>query len=75
MEFFSRGLELGNQVYMQYEQTSSGPRELSLKVLDMGMGQERNAWFTKGKTTSYEVTFPTVVKWLEQHTGIRTDAE
>ncbi|MFT4309936.1 MAG: alanine--tRNA ligase [Candidatus Woesearchaeota archaeon] len=73
IEFFSRGLELGNQVYMQYEQTPNGPRELSLKVLDMGMGQERNAWFTKGKTTSYEVAFPTVMKWLHQNTGIKYD--
>jgi alanyl-tRNA synthetase len=74
MEFFSRGLELGNQVYMQYEQADSGARELPLRVLDMGMGQERNAWFTKGKTTSYEVTFPTVVKWLEKETHSKADA-
>ncbi len=73
MEFFSRGLELGNQVYMQFEQTESGSRELKLKVLDMGMGQERNAWFTKGKTTSYETTFPTVVSWLKKQTNIKLD--
>ena len=52
MEFFSRGLELGNQVYMLYEQTSAGNKDLSLKVLDMGMGHERNAWFTQGSSTS-----------------------
>ncbi len=75
IEFFSRGLELGNQVYMQYEQTNTGSRELKLKVLDMGMGQERNAWFTKGKTTSYETTFPTVVSWLKKNTSIKLDVE
>jgi len=73
MEFFSRGLELGNQVYMLYEQTPTGPKELKLKVLDMGMGHERNSWFTKGTTTSYETTFPTVCKFLKQKTGIKVD--
>ncbi len=75
MEYFSRGLELGNQVYMLYEQTPSGPRELPLKVLDMGMGHERNAWFTKGTSTSYETTFPTVSKKLYKLTGIKPEGE
>lgn len=73
MEYFSRGLELGNQVYMMYEVTPSGSRELKLKVLDMGMGHERNAWFTMAKSTSYETTFPTVCKKLYHATGIDVD--
>ncbi len=73
MEYFSRGLELGNQVYMMFEQTPSGYKELNLKVLDMGMGHERNAWFTQGKSTSYETTFPTVIKKLYSLTGIEVD--
>lgn len=73
MEFFSRGLELGNQVYMQFEKTETGLKELNLKVLDMGMGHERNAWFSQGKSTSYETTFPTVCKYLFKKTGIIVD--
>ncbi len=73
MEFFSRGLELGNQVYMSYENTAKGFKELNLKVLDMGMGHERNAWFTKGSSTSYETTFPTVCKKLYKLTGVKVD--
>ena len=73
MEYFSRGLELGNQVYMMYEQTPSGNKELNLKVLDMGMGHERNTWFTQGKSTSYETTFPTVVNKLYAITGVKFD--
>lgn len=72
MEFFSRGLELGNQVYMMYEQTPEGAKELKLKVLDMGMGHERNSWFSQGKSTSYETTFPSVVKKLCKTTGLKT---
>ncbi|MBI2550141.1 alanine--tRNA ligase [Candidatus Woesearchaeota archaeon] len=73
MEFFSRGLELGNQVYMTYETTPHGYKELKLKVLDMGMGQERNAWFTGAAPTSYETTFPTVVKKLQEITGVSVE--
>src|SRR3989338_6108147 len=75
MEYFSRGLELGNQVYMMYEQTPSGNKELDLKVLDMGMGHERNAWFTKGTSTSYETTFPTVCRKLFSISGVKTDPD
>lgn len=73
MEFFSRGLELGNQVYMLYQQTEAGSRELKLKVLDMGMGHERNAWFTAGKSTSYEAVFPKVMQKLYARTSFKAD--
>lgn len=70
MEFFSKGLEIGNQVYMMYEQTAKGPQELKIKVLDMGMGQERPGWYLAGTPTAYEVTFPTVHKELLRQSGI-----
>ncbi|MBL7206020.1 MAG: alanine--tRNA ligase [Candidatus Aenigmarchaeota archaeon] len=73
IEFFSGGLELANQVYMQFKQTQSGHKDLNLKVLDMGLGYERNAWFSVGESTSYEITFPTVMKTLKKITGIEYD--
>lgn len=75
MEYFSRGLELGNQVYMTNEVTPTGIKELKIKVLDMGMGHERNAWFSQGTSTSYETTFPTVVKKLYERTGVKVNHE
>ncbi len=78
MEYFSRGVELGNQVYMMFEQDDdekAGYKELKLKVLDMGMGHERNAWFSQGKGTIYDATFPTVVKRLKELTAVRYDEE
>ncbi len=75
MEFFSRGCELGNQVYMMYEQKESGLRPLDLKVLDMGMGQERNAWFSQGTNTQYDATFPTVVDYIIKETGLKPDKD
>ncbi len=73
IEFFSCGLEISNQVYMQYEITASGNKELNIKVLDMGQGQERAAWFTQGKSTSYETTFPTTIKKLREITKVEYD--
>ncbi|MEM2121502.1 MAG: alanine--tRNA ligase [Candidatus Woesearchaeota archaeon] len=73
MEFFSRGLELGNQVYMTHQITNNGVEPLKLKVLDMGMGHERNTWFSQATPTSYDAVFPKVMKKLFQLTGTEYD--
>ncbi|HUW90512.1 MAG TPA: alanine--tRNA ligase-related protein, partial [Candidatus Nanopelagicaceae bacterium] len=75
LEFFSRGVELFNQVYTMFEQTPDGPRELSLKVLDMGLGQERVAWFSQGTPNIYEATFPYVISKLKDITNVKTHFE
>jgi len=73
MEFFSHGVELGNQVYILYEMTSSGYRELDLKVLDMGAGQERFTWFSQGTPSIYDSVFPTVIDHLYKHSSLEPD--
>jgi alanyl-tRNA synthetase len=73
MEFFSRGVELFNQVYTMFEQTPSGDRPLKLKVLDMGLGMERVAWFSQATPNIYEATFPDVLKKLKQIVNIEMD--
>ncbi|MHC1588142.1 MAG: alanine--tRNA ligase-related protein, partial [Candidatus Syntropharchaeia archaeon] len=46
-----------------------------IRVLDMGMGQERNAWFSQGCETIYDATFPTVIKKLISATGLKVEKE
>ncbi len=75
MEFFSNGIELFNQVYMMYEHHDEGDRELKLKVLDMGLGMERIAWFTQGTATLYDAIFPTVLDYLIENTKVDFDQE
>jgi alanyl-tRNA synthetase len=75
IEIFSRGLELANQVYMQFRQTNEGYADLDIKVLDMGLGYERNVWFSQGKSTSYETTFPPVMAYLRKITGLKEDSD
>ncbi len=79
MEFFSRGLELGNQVYMWFDMSDakdiSEIKPLKIKVLDMGMGQERCCWFSKGTSNSYDAVMPNVCKYLFEKTGLKPDWE
>ena len=80
MEFFSNGIELFNQVYMLFEQTDDakypdGRKELSIKVLDMGLGMDRTAWFSQGTVTIYDAIFPTVLEYLISETGVEFDRE
>jgi alanyl-tRNA synthetase len=75
MEFFSRGVELFNQVYMLYEHKEDGDEELDIKVLDMGLGMERVAWFSQGAANIYEATFPAVLKKLEAATKVEYDSD
>lgn len=73
MEFFSRGVELFNQVYMMFEQTPDGVVPLKLKVLDMGLGMERVAWFSQGLPNIYEATFPLVLQKLREKVKVSMD--
>lgn len=73
MEYFVRGLELGNCVFMQYEVTPSGNRELKTKVIDMGAGLSRFAWITSGDPMSYEVVFGNVIRKMKKNAGVKID--
>ena len=75
LEFFSKGLEIGNQVYTMYERDGDDLKGLDIRVLDMGMGQERPAWFSHGTPTAYEPNFPTVMKRLFEIAGMKEAGE
>jgi len=58
IEYFVRGMEVGNMVFMQYKTFHDGSREeLDIKVIDTGIGLERVAWIANGSPTSYQDTF------------------
>jgi len=75
IEFFSRGMEIGNQVYMQFQTLEEGHKELDIKVLDMGQGHERVPWLTSGESSSYDTTFPTVTEYLYKKTNFKKNDE
>lgn len=70
IETFSRGLELVNSVFMQFTKSGSSYKELSQKVIDVGWGHERLAWFTQGTPTGYDSVFSPVIKWMKKQSGL-----
>jgi len=73
IEYFSKGLEIGNAVFTEFLQTESGMEEMREKVIDMGAGLERFAWITHGTPTSYDIVFEPVLKVLKKKLGIDYD--
>ncbi|MFH1306545.1 MAG: alanine--tRNA ligase [Candidatus Micrarchaeota archaeon] len=74
MEYFCKGIELGNCVFMQYESLGNGHfRELETKVIDMGAGLERLCWITHGTPTSYDLVFGHVIGKMKKTSGIKVD--
>lgn len=68
LEYFVRGLELGNAVFTEFEGTEKNYRVMKNKIIDMGAGLERLAWITNGTATSYDCTFDHVIrKILDQN--------
>lgn len=65
IEYFARGLELGNIVFMQFRETEGGYERLPTRVIDHGIGLSRFAWITNGTRTAYDVVFPSAVNYLQ----------
>ncbi|MEM4312344.1 MAG: alanine--tRNA ligase [Nitrososphaerales archaeon] len=62
LEYFVRGLELGNAVFTEFEGSPSQYKIMDNKIIDMGAGLERFTWITQGTPTSYDCVFAHVLK-------------
>lgn len=75
METYSRGLEIVNSVFMQFQGMESSYRELPLKVIDVGWGFSRIPWFVNGTPTIYDSAFGSVVDKLRKELSIDYDED
>jgi alanyl-tRNA synthetase len=75
LEYFVRGLELGNAVFTEFEGDENDYRVMPNKIIDMGAGLERFSWITMGTPTSYDCCFGPVIRKLVDMTGTDTDPE
>lgn len=75
METYSRGLEIVNSVFMQFQGLDSSYKELPLKVIDVGWGFSRLPWFIKGSPTIYDAAFGDVVDKLKRELSLEYDEE
>ncbi|MHA1722971.1 MAG: alanine--tRNA ligase [Candidatus Baldrarchaeia archaeon] len=74
LEAFAKGLEIVNNVFMQYEVLPDGSyQEMKIRVIDVGWGIERICWFSQGTPTAYEATFGPVLDWLKSQVGLKAD--
>ncbi len=70
LEYFVRGLELGNAVFTEFEGTEKNHHTMKNKIIDMGAGLERFSWITNGTSTSYDCTFEPVLKNIYNILGL-----
>jgi alanyl-tRNA synthetase len=76
IEYFVRGLEVGNMVFMQYKTFHDGSREeLAIKIIDTGIGLERIAWLYNGTPTSYVDTFQNALGYLTSKLGVEIKSD
>ena len=61
LEYYVRGLELGNAVFTEFLGTPENYRQMDRKIIDMGAGHERFLWLLHGTPTSYDVAFGPVI--------------
>ena len=73
LEFFVRGVELGNAVFTAFEGDISDYREMKEKVVDMGSGLQRWAWLSQGTPTSYDANFSHVLKKMNELCKVEVD--
>jgi alanyl-tRNA synthetase len=75
LEYFVRGLELGNAVFTEFQGELGKHTTLDQRVIDMGAGLERFAWITKGTPTAYDCCFGPITNHLMEKIGIQSDTE
>jgi alanyl-tRNA synthetase len=75
LEYFVRGLELGNAVFTEFQGELGNHTILDQKIIDMGAGLERFAWITKGTPTAYDCCFGPITNHLFEKIGIDSDSE
>lgn len=75
LEVFSRGLELGNHVFMEFQKSKSGFKNLDMKVNDTGWGFERLVWISNGTPTVYDCIFGDLIEKMKKYTAIKPNKE
>lgn len=72
-EVIVRGVELATLVFMMYEETPSGRRNMDMQVVDTGYGLERFVWLSQGAPNAYEAVFGDVLERLKKEVDVEAD--
>jgi alanyl-tRNA synthetase len=75
LEFFVGGLEMGNNVFTEFEGTPDNYSVMKEKVIDMGAGLARFAWIGSRTPMSYDVVFGNLVDKMVGEAGVEYDKD
>ena len=76
IEYFIRGLEVGDMVFTQFKTYHDGTlEELPITIIDTGIGLERIPWLINGSATSYMDTFKHSFEFITKKLNINLDNE
>lgn len=75
LEYYVRGLEMGNAVFTEFEGSPDDYRTMPNPVVDMGAGLERWPWLTNGFPSSYQSTFGPVYEEILEKSGVDPDVD
>jgi len=67
------GVELATLVFMMYEDTPTGRKEMEMQVVDTGYGLERFVWLSQGAPNTYEAIFDYLLSELKREIEIEED--
>lgn len=72
-EICVRGVELATLVFIKYQNTPKGLKDIPLKIVDTGYGLERFAWISQGTPTAYDASFAPVITELKELADVEVD--
>ena len=70
LEVIVGGVELATLVFMMYEDTPEGKKDMPMQVVDTGYGLERFTWLSQGSPSAYEAIFGKVLERLKKEAGV-----
>ena len=73
LEYFVKGLELGNAVFTEFLGTPESYSVMDKKIVDMGAGLEHITWLLSGAPTAYDVIYGPMMQKLKKK--VSYDAE
>ncbi len=75
LEYFVRGLEMGNAVFTAFEGDTGNYRAMSEGVVDMGAGLQRWTWLTQGTPTAYDANFASTLSKMKEKCNVQVDRD
>ncbi len=73
LEYFVRGLEMGNAVFTAFEGDPGSYRPMKEGVVDMGAGLQRWTWLTQGTPTAYDANFASTLSRMNEKCDVKID--